>query len=62
MDPLNDFDRTFVTTHEFGHTLGLAHTTGTLTSVMKPGGTGFFFPAFNTPMPYDQGQINGLYN
>lgn len=29
MDPINDFDRTFVATHEFGHTLGLAHTTST---------------------------------
>lgn len=63
MDSLNDFDRTFVATHEFGHTLGLAHTQGTSeNSIMRPGGGSFTFPWYNTPMPYDRGQINNLYN
>lgn len=63
MDPLNDFNRTYVTTHEFGHALGLAHTTSTSQdSIMKPGGGGFTFPWYNTPMSYDRGQINNLYN
>jgi hypothetical protein len=56
MDPLNDFMRTKVATHEFGHALGLAHPSGTATSVMNQGTL-----SYNTPRQYDINDVNGLY-
>lgn len=56
MDPLNDFMRTKVATHEFGHTIGLAHAPSSATSVMKQGTL-----SYNTPRPYDVNDVNVIY-
>lgn len=56
LDPESDFTRTKVATHEFGHTLGLAHAPGGTTSIMNQG----YLP-YNTPQTYDNNDINSLY-
>lgn len=58
MDPLSDFMRTKVSTHELGHAIGLAHPPSTLTatSIMKQG-----YLNYNTPQSYDIRDVNNLY-
>jgi hypothetical protein len=60
MDPLGDFMRTKVATHEFGHAIGLRHPlevglTNTR-SVMNQHNL-----PYNTPQPYDVGLVKELY-
>lgn len=59
IDPESDFTRTQIATHEFGHTLGLAHApyNANYHSVMKNGRHWY-----NTPMPHDKQDINSLYH
>lgn len=53
----SSFTRTKVATHEFGHALGLAHTTDWwYTAIMKQGRLGY-----NTPQNHDVDDINNLY-
>jgi hypothetical protein len=67
MDQLNDFQRTYVLTHEVGHTLGLAHTNGPAgcgiddKSIMNQGSGQVMQRNFNTPMPFDQAELKQLY-
>jgi predicted Zn-dependent protease len=59
MDPASDFTRTQVVTHEFGHVLGLAHTTYD-PSIMETGPV-LLNKSFNTPQQYDINDVNGIY-
>ena len=58
LDPENDFIRTKVATHEFGHTLGLAHPASSVTSssVMRQGRL-----SYNKPQKYDINDLNRIY-
>lgn len=56
LDPENDFTRTKVATHEFGHTVGLAHAPSGTTSIMNQGHL-----SYNTPRQYDHNDLNTLY-
>jgi Matrixin len=56
LDPESDFTRTKVATHEFGHTIGLAHAPYNTTSVMNQG-----YLSYNTPQQYDVNDLNSLY-
>jgi hypothetical protein len=56
MDPLNDFMRTKVATHEFGHAIGLDHPASQATSVMNQGTL-----TYNTPRTYDINDVNRIY-
>ncbi len=53
----SDFTRQKVAAHEFGHGLGLAHTTDSwYTSIMKQG-----YLSYNTPQSHDINDINAIY-
>jgi hypothetical protein len=62
MDPLKDFMRTKVATHEFGHALGLAHPSDNLSSnrstksIMYQG-----VLSYNVPQTYDKDLIRKIY-
>lgn len=56
LDSENDSIRTKVSTHEFGHTIGLAHPPSGTTSVMNQGRLNY-----NTPRTYDINDVNWLY-
>jgi len=56
LDPENDFTRTKVATHEFGHNIGLAHPPSGTTSIMNQG-----YLSYNTPRQYDINDLNTLY-
>jgi hypothetical protein len=66
MDPLSDFKRTYVLTHEMGHTLGLAHPdhfcNDSSESIMSRGSQDAINRTFNTPMPYDKTALRQLYS
>lgn len=56
LDPESDFIRTKVATHEFGHTIGLAHAPSSAASVMKQGRL-----SYNKPQTYDINDVNRMY-
>lgn len=56
LDPESDFTRTKVTTHEYGHAIGLDHAPGGKVSIMNQG-----YLSYNTPQTYDINDINWLY-
>lgn len=60
VDPLSDFMRTKVATHEFGHAISLRHPLSVglsnTKSIMNQG-----ILAYNTPQPYDVGLVKAVY-
>jgi hypothetical protein len=60
VDPLKDFMRTKVATHEFGHAISLRHprdiNLNNTRSIMNQG-----MLSYNTPQPYDVGLVKAVY-
>jgi hypothetical protein len=61
VDPLSDFMRTKVATHELGHAMGLRHPEECGVNTNTPSVMHQHILPYNTPQPFDKTHLSGLY-